>query len=161
MTVYIVAPFCPGIRHFETCAYQRLKSSGLKTNKNCVQAGTRLPLLCPKTRSNQHRVRILHDYLKKGYDHVISACPAACTVLGKRCLRNCPRTARIIGFTQIYSVQIWCKKVQTRRKSEAKMVNTAFACKFTWGSKFESKCGIYHLCPLFNLRLHFFAPNLH
>ena len=89
------------------------------------------------------------------------SCPAACTVLGKRCLRNCPPTARKIGFTQIYSVQIWCKKVQTRRKSKAKMVNTAFACKFTWGSKFESKCGIYHLCPLFNLSLHFFAPNLH
>ena len=161
VTVYIVTPFCPGTRHFETCAYQRLKSSGLKTNKNCVQTGTRFPLLCPKTRSNQHRVRILHDYLKKGYDHVISACPAACTVLGKRCLRNCPPTARKIGFTQIYSVQIWCKKVQTRRKSKAKMVNTTFACKFTWGSKFESKCGIYHLCPLFNLSLHFFAPNLH
>ena len=100
-------------------------------------------------------------YLKKGYDHVISECPAACTLLGKRCLRNCPRTAREMRFTQIYSVQIWCKKVQTRRKSKAKMVNTAFACKFTWGSKFESKCGIYHLCPLFNLSLHFIAPNLH
>ena len=25
-------------------------------------------------------------------------------------------TARKIGFTQIYSVQIWCKKVQTRGK---------------------------------------------
>ena len=90
MTVYIVAPFCPGIRHFETCAYQRLKSSGLKTNKNCVQAGTRLPLLCPKTRSNQHRVRILHGYLKKGYVQIITERPAACTVLGTRCLRNCP-----------------------------------------------------------------------
>ena len=41
------------------------------------------------------------------------------------------------------------------------MVNTAFACQFTWGCKFEGKCGIYHLCLLFNLSLHFFAPNLH
>ena len=161
MTVYVVIPVCPGARHFETCAYERLKGSGLKTNKNYVYTGTRFPLLCPKTRSNQHRVRILHDYSKKGYDHVISECPAARTVLGKRCLRNCPRTAQKLGFTQIYSVQIWCKKVQTRRKSKAKMVNTAFACKFTWGCKLESKCGIYHLCPLFILSLHIFAPNLH
>ena len=70
-------------------------------------------------------------------------------------------TARKIGFTQIYSVQIWCKKLQTRSKSKAKMVNTAFAFLFTWGCKFESKCGIYHLCLIFNLSLHFFAPNLH
>ena len=28
---------------------------------------------------------------------------------------------------QIYSVQIWCKKVQTYVKYKAKMVNTAFA----------------------------------
>ena len=159
--MYIVTPFCPGIRHFETFAYERLKGSGLKTNKNCVHKDP-VPTFVPKNKVEPAlRVRILHDYLKKGYDHVISACPAACTVLGKRCLRNCPPTARKIGFTQIYSVQIWCKKVQTRRKSKAKMVNTAFACKFTWGSKFESKCGIYHLCPLFNLSLHFFAPNLH
>ena len=40
------------------------------------------------------------------------------------------------------------------------MVNTAFACQFTWGCKFEGKCGIYHLCLLFNLSLHFFAPDL-
>ena len=51
--------------------------------------------------------------------------------------------------------------MQTRGKSKAKMVNTAFACQFTWGCKFEGKCGIYHLCLLFNLSLHFFAPNLH
>ena len=63
------------------------------------------------------------------------------------------------GFTRIYSVQIWC--AQTRGKSKAKRVNTAFACQFAWGCKFEGKCGIYHLCPLFNLSLHFFAPNLH
>ena len=76
---------------FWTCAYQRLQSSGLKTNKlNCVHTGTRFPLLCPKTRSNQHRVLILHGYLQKGYDHVISECPAAFTVLGTRCLRNYP-----------------------------------------------------------------------
>ena len=82
VTVYIVTPFCPGIRHFEICAYQRFKSSGLKTNKNCVQAGTRFPLLCSKTRSNQHHVRILHGYLKKGYVYIITERPAACTVLG-------------------------------------------------------------------------------
>ena len=49
------------------------------------------------------------------------------------------------------------KKVQTRSKSKAKMVNTAFACLFTWGCKFEGKCGIYHLCLTFNLSLQFFA----
>ena len=70
-------------------------------------------------------------------------------------------TARKIGFTQIYSLQIWSKKVQTRSKSKAKMVNTAFARQFTWGCNFEGKCGIYHLCLLFNLSLHFFAPILH
>ena len=76
---------------FWTCAYQRLQSSGLKTIKlNCVHTGTRFPLLCPKTRSNQHCVLILHGFLQKGYDHIISKCPAACTVLGTRCLRNCP-----------------------------------------------------------------------
>ena len=41
------------------------------------------------------------------------------------------------------------------------MVNTAFARQFTWGCKFEDKCGIYHLCFLFNLSLQFFALNLH
>ena len=34
-----------------------------------------------------------------------------------------PRVARKIGFTQICSVQMWCKKVQTGTKSEAKMAN--------------------------------------
>ena len=53
------------------------------------------------------------------------------------------------------------KKCKVRSKSKAKIVNTAFACQFTWGCKFEGKCGIYHLCHLFNLSLHFFAPNLH
>ena len=37
------------------------------------------------------------------------------------------------------------------------MVNTAFACLFTWGCKFEGKRGIYHLCLIFNLSLHFFC----
>ena len=53
------------------------------------------------------------------------------------------------------------KKCKLRSKSKAKMVNTAFACQFTWGCKFEGQCGIYHLCLMFNLSLHFFAPNLH
>ena len=70
-------------------------------------------------------------------------------------------TARKIIFTHIYSVKIWCKKVQTRGKLKAKMVNTTFVCQFTRGCKFYGKCGIYHLCPLFNLSLPFFAPNLH
>ena len=70
-------------------------------------------------------------------------------------------TARKIGLTQIYLVQIWCKKLQTRGKSKAEMVNNAFACQFTRGCKFEGKHVIYHLCPLFNLSLHFFASNLH
>ena len=60
-------------------------------------------------------------------------------------------TARKVGCTQIYSVQIWCKKVQTKGKSKANMVNTAFACYFTWGCKFQGKYGIYHLCSLLNL----------
>ena len=81
-------------------------------------------------------------------------------VMEKKKKQTKTNTARKIGFTQIYTVQIWCKKVQTRRKSKATMVNTAFACQFTWGCKFDSQCGIYHLCPLFNLSLHFFAPNL-
>ena len=41
-----------------------------------------------------------------------------------------------LGFTQIYSVKIWCKKVQTRGKSKAKMVDTAFACSLHGGCKF-------------------------
>ena len=45
------------------------------------------------------------------------------------------------------SGQIRCKKVQTRWKSNPKMVNTAFAYQFTWGCKFEGKRGIYHLYP--------------
>ena len=53
------------------------------------------------------------------------------------------------------------KKVQTRRKSEAKMANQALAYPFTWGCKFVGKCGIYHLWPWFNLTAHFFAPYLH
>ena len=52
-------------------------------------------------------------------------------------------------YTQICSVQIWCKKVQTRRKSKAKIVNIAFAYRFTRGCKFVGKCGIYHLCLWF------------
>ena len=32
---------------------------------------------------------------------------------------------------QIYSVQIWCKKVQTYVEYKAKMVKTAFTLKFT------------------------------
>ena len=67
------------------------------------------------------------------------------------------RAARKIGFTQICLVQIWCKKVQTRRKSEAKMANQALAYQFTWGCKFVGKCGIYHLWPWFNLTAHFFC----
>ena len=46
-------------------------------------------------------------------------------------------------------------------KLKAKMVNTTFVYQFTRGCKFYGKCGIYHLCPLFNLSLPFFAPNLH
>ena len=53
------------------------------------------------------------------------------------------------------------KKCKLRSKSKAKMVNTAFAWQFTWGCKFEGQCGIYHLCLMFNLSLHVFAPNLH
>ena len=45
-------------------------------------------------------------------------------------------TARKSKFTEISSWQIWCKKVQTRRKLKAKMVNTAFVYRFIWGCKF-------------------------
>ena len=70
------------------------------------------------------------------------------------------RAARKIGFTQICSVQIWCQKVQTWRKSEAKMANQALAYQFTWGFEFVGKCGIYRLWPWDNLTAHFFAPYL-
>ena len=39
--------------------------------------------------------------------------------------------AKKFDLHQINSVQIWCKKVQTKLKSKAKMVNAAFAYKFT------------------------------
>ena len=51
------------------------------------------------------------------------------------------------------------KKVQTRCKSKAKMVNTALACQFTRSCKFEGKRAIYHLCLIFNLSLHFFCTK--
>ena len=63
-------------------------------------------------------------------------------------------------YTNLLGAHIM-QKVQTRSKSKAKMVNTAFAYLFTWGCKFEGKCGIYHLCLIFNLSLQFFVPNLH
>ena len=50
-----------------------------------------------------------------------------------------------------------CKYGAKQCKPGVKMVRP----QFTWGCKFEGKCGIYHLCLLFNLSLHFFAPNLH
>ena len=62
---------------------------------------------------------------------------------------------------QINSVQIWCKKLQIKVKSKAKMVNTAFAYKFTTPCKPVCKCSIYHLWLWFPPRLHFFAPYLH
>ena len=57
----------------------------------------------------------------------------------------------------------WCKYGAKKCKlgENQKMVNAAFACQFTRGCKFEGKCTIYQLCPLFSLSLHFFAPNLH
>ena len=72
-------------------------------------------------------------------------------------LRGFSRTARKIRFTPFCTVEIWCKKLQMRRKSKAKMVNTAFAYQSICGCKFVGKCGIYQLC----LCLHFFAPYLH
>ena len=38
-------------------------------------------------------------------------------------------------YTNLLNVNM-VQKVQTRRKLKAKMVNTAFACQFTWGCKF-------------------------
>lgn len=70
-------------------------------------------------------------------------------------------TARKIRSHKICVGQIWCKKEQSRRKSnKAKMVSTCttFAYQFTLGCQFESLCGIFHLCHLFNFSLHFFAP---
>ena len=59
----------------------------------------------------------------------------------------------------IYTNLLGANMVQ-RCANEGEMVNTALACQFTWGCKLEGKCGIYDLRPLFNLGLHFFAPNL-
>ena len=63
-------------------------------------------------------------------------------------------------MTQICSRQIWCKKVQKRRKSKTKVVNIAFTYQFTWSCIFESKCSIYYLCPWFHPLLHFFCTLL-
>ena len=51
------------------------------------------------------------------------------------------------------------KKMLNGGKSKAKMVNTTSACQFTWGCKCKGNCRIYHLCPLFNLSLHFFCTK--
>ena len=64
-------------------------------------------------------------------------------------------------FHQIYSVQIWCKKVRSKVKSRPEMVNTAFANEFTTPCKLVCQCLICHLCLRFPPRLHFFAPYLH
>ena len=57
-----------------------------------------------------------------------------------RCFERVYRqyTARKIGFPQFYSVYVWCKKVQTRGKLKAKMVNTSLACQFIWGVNFRA-----------------------
>ena len=49
------------------------------------------------------------------------------------------------------------QKMQTTRKSKAKMVNTVFATQFTSGCKFGGKRGSYHLCPLFDRSLDLFC----
>ena len=89
--VYIVTPFCPsGTRHFEHALISGYKvvDSKLTNWTVCTQGpGSHF---CARKQSRTGRVRILQGYLKKGYDHVISECPAAFTVLGTRCLRNCP-----------------------------------------------------------------------
>ena len=91
VTVYIVTPFCPaGTHHFEHALISGYKvvDSKLTNWTVCTQGpGSHF---CARKQSRTGRVRILQGYLKKGYDHVISECPAACTVLGTRCLRNCP-----------------------------------------------------------------------
>ena len=53
---------------------------------------------------------------------------------------------KISAFTRICSGQIICRKVQTRRKSEAKMVNTALAPEVATPLKPGCKCSIYHFC---------------
>ena len=60
-------------------------------------------------------------------------------------------------FHQIYSVQIWCKKVRSKVKSRPEMVNTAFANEFTTPCKGVCQCLICHLCLRFPPRLHFFC----
>ena len=67
-------------------------------------------------------------------------------------------TVRKSGLSQIYSVQIWYKKVQTRGKSKAKIVNTAFACQFTWGCRANVVFTFFAL--YLTLVCTFFAPNL-
>ena len=85
------------------------------------------------------------------------ACRSTCTQNVARIKRFSHCTKNWI-YTDLLSVNM-VQKVQTRRKLKAKMVNTAFACQFTWGCKFQGKCGIYHLCPLFNLSLHFLCTK--
>ena len=68
--------------------------------------------------------------------------------------------AKKFDLHQINSVQIWCKKVQTKVKSKAKMVNTAFTYKFTTPCKPVCKCGIYHLCLWFPPRWHYFLHHI-
>ena len=49
------------------------------------------------------------------------------------------------------------KKLQTARKSAAKVVNTSFVPEFTTSFKLKCKCGIYHLFPWVPRSYHYFA----
>ena len=80
--------------------------------------------------------RKYHGYSKALFSVSLGVILTPKVYYGILCILCSGHTARRIGFTQIYSVQIWCKKVQTRGKSKAKMVDTAFACQFTLGCKF-------------------------
>ena len=64
-------------------------------------------------------------------------------------------------YTKFTKCKFCAKKCKLRLKKRTKMVNTAFALKFTTPCKLSSKCGIYHLCFWSPPCLLLFATYLH
>ena len=120
-------------------------------------------IVCSMNKQSVHWISIL--ILSEGFSCVYLYADCISGLLGTfECLLSIcfsPRLHEKFDLHQIYSVQIWCKKVQTRVEEKAKMVNTAFALKFTTPCKLSSKCGLYHLSFFFTPSLLFFAPYLH
>ena len=79
----------------------------------------------------------------------------------RQCTDCISNTAEKFDLHQIYSVQIWCKKVQTKVKD--KDGKYAFVLKFTVPCKLASKCGIkpslFLIPPQFALFCTIFAPS--